>query len=638
LTEEERKELAAAIADVKGMVTEAAAEGRREKTGKELKDSTGYKRLLGTADRNYKQLKQSLLPNCRKRWRGELEKWMAAAVILEEGGGVVWPSLLGTGGNDGNLDFTNNFMQRIGDLLEVETEAGGPRECARGLLAEALWGEPAIGLKDAAAGQYQPGAAGGANSSTGAQGESLVNPWDFVLMMEGLVLFRGRGTRRLDPAAMAKAAAPFAVRSHAVGYGTAGDEAAERGEQWMPVWGRPAKFREVEGLMGEGRVQLGRQVAHRPVDVARAISRLGVARGVVSFCRYGYLERNGQSNLAVPLGRMGVREAARGRLVDDLAPWMDKLQRVARGKNAPARLVQAERRLGDAVLAALMHDGESERWRAVLLAAVEVERVQAGGSGFEAGPIPELSPEWIEAAGEGVEVRLAAALGSAAAGFRREGGIVDPVRHHWLPLERGARRFKIQDKRLAKDPRVVMGGRDAVGDCAAVVERRLMESSQGGKRSLPLVAAAGYEASLGDLALLLGGGVNLERVLDLARALMAVNWTRWANGKRVRRGGDGMPPEGWLAVRLACLPWALPPDRLIPAEAGMVRRLASGDGPGAMALAIGRLRAAGIRPPLRAGGLDRSAARLWAASLVFPIDRSGALRAAAALDPTLKGM
>ena len=76
----------------------------------------------------------------------------------------------------------------------------------------------------------------------------------------------------------------------------------------MPLWARPATLTDVVALFGEARVQLDRQTANRPVDVARAISRLGVARGIDAFTRYGYLERNGQSTLAVPLGRVHVRQ------------------------------------------------------------------------------------------------------------------------------------------------------------------------------------------------------------------------------------------------------------------------------------------------------------------------------------------
>ena len=75
----------------------------------------------------------------------------------------------------------------------------------------------------------------------------------------------------------------------------------------------------------------------------------------------------------------------------------------------------------------------------------------------------------------------------------------------------------------------------------------------------------------------------------------------------------------------------------IPAEPGIVRRLLAGDSAGAIGIALARLRSAGIRPPLQAGVTDPSTARLWAAALVFPIDRGSALRAAATLDPTMKG-
>jgi CRISPR-associated protein Csx17 len=469
-------------------------------------------------------------------------------------------------------------------------------------------------------------------------GDSHVNPWDFVLMMEGAVLFTTRATRRLDPNSFIRAAAPFAVRSHAVGYGSPGDEKSSRGEQWLPLWERPASLGEVSALFGEARVQLGRQTANRPVDVARAVRRLGVARGVVSFVRYGYLERNGQSTLAVPLGRMDVHEGSRSQLIDDLAPWMDRLQRSARGKNAPYRLKQTERRLADAVMAALQHEDTSDQWQAILLAAVDVERLQATGCAIEAGPIPALRPDWISATGDTAEVRLAVALGSAAADYPRSLRMQDPVRHHWLPLQAGAIRFQVSEKRLVRDERVVMTGRDALADCAAVVERRMIEAGMKGQRRLPLVAAPGCGARFSDLSAFLAGQVDPVRVLDLARAFMAIRWdtfTGTPSEKRLNR--FELPPESWLALRVACLPWPLPPDRKIPSEPGLVRRLLAGDSAGAVSTALARIRSAGIRPPLQAGVTDRHSARLWAAGLVFPIDRRAAWRAAVILDPELKG-
>jgi CRISPR-associated protein Csx17 len=499
---------------------------------------------------------------------------------------------------------------------------------------------PANKLTSAAVGQYQPGSAGGANSSTGFLSGNLVNAWDFVLMMEGSLLFTARATRQLDPSAFSRASAPFAVRPHAAGFATPGSEKTQRGEQWMPLWGQPARLQEIAAMYSEARVQLDRQTANRPVDMARAISRLGVARGIEAFVRYGYLERNGQSTLAVPLGRIQVRHHPRAYLIDDLAGWMDRVQRRSRDKNAPARLVHAEHRLADAVFSALTHDYTPDRWQAILKGAAAIECLQATGTAIEAGPIPALRPEWAVAANDGgPEVRLALALGSAAAGYTRESRPTDPVRYHWLPLERGARRFKTADKRLVNDPRVVMFGIDPIRDLSALVQRRLVEAGMMGQRRLWMVAAQGCGARLDDLARFLSGAVDLDRLLGLARAFMAIKWDQWTRDhlQQIASGTD-VPEETWLAVRLACLPWPLTGDKDIPADPRIVRLLSGAEASRAIEIARTRLRSVGIRPPLQAGVTDAASARHWAAALAFPIDRNCALRAAAILDPSMKGL
>src|SRR6202011_2138098 len=140
---------------------------------------------------------------------------------------------------------------------------------------------------------------------------------------------------------------------------------------WLALWNQPATLSELITLFGEARLQLGRQTTNHPVDVVRAISRLGVARGTTAFTRFGYLKRNGKSMLAVPLGRIDVRHHRLSHLVDDLAPWMNRIQRYCRNEKeqAPERVVPADRPLADAVFAALTHDHTPDRWQAILLAA-----------------------------------------------------------------------------------------------------------------------------------------------------------------------------------------------------------------------------------------------------------------------------
>lgn len=655
ISAEDRVALHKEVEQIEGLIA-AASKPPTKAEADQLKASSGYKRVLAIADRRFKTLKATLIPDCRRVWRGPHAEWLSSAVVLNESGEPQWPSLLGTGGNDGNLDFTNNVMQRIGELFDVISAKGNPRTETAALLSNCLWGErgstvtveegsitfwsdAANNLTATAIGQFQPGAAGGANSTTGPGGDSLVNAWDFLLLMEGSIVFSAQSTRRLDPDAISRASAPFAVRAHAAGHASPGSEKAQRGEQWMPLWSRPSTIRDVAGLLGEARVQLGKQTANRPVDVVRAISRLGVARGVDAFTRFGYLERNGQSTLAVPMGRINVRQHPQAFVIDDLAPWLDRLQRRTRDKNATTRLIQAERRLTDAVLAALTHDLSPNRWQSILIAAVAVESLQATGTAIEAGPMPSLRPDWIRATDDGSpEFRLAIALGSAACNYSRDGRGFDSVRFHWLPLDPKMRRFKTSDKRLMNDPRVVVSGRDPLADCAAIVERRLIEAAMKGLRQLPLVAARDCGARFGDLAAFLSGSLDVRKIFDLARAFMAIRWDRFSIVHRpANTSSTDQPDEAWLALRLACLPWPLEDGRKIPAESAVIRRLMAGDVASATAIALRRLRAAGIRSPLQAATADPLITQLWAATLVFPIDRGSAQRAAAILDPSLKG-
>ncbi|MCC6751963.1 MAG: type I-U CRISPR-associated protein Csx17, partial [Deltaproteobacteria bacterium] len=280
-----------------GAITRADAEVRRlkgqtKKTKKgtkpeRSKEDPEFKAELLVANNEFKRLKADLFVPFALVWRGLQREWMDAAMVLSPDGQPSWPALLGTGGNDGRLDFTNTVMKRLGDLFDLGSARGVPRPGALALLQSSLVSAPAAALVDAAVGQFLPGSAGGANGTTGPEASSRVNPWDFVLMLEGAVAFRGQATRRLGVQGDLRAAVPFAVTAGPVGHGTRGREKATRGEQWMPLWERPASWQDVTALFCEGRAQLGRSSARRPLDFARAIAKLGVARGLSGFVRYG---------------------------------------------------------------------------------------------------------------------------------------------------------------------------------------------------------------------------------------------------------------------------------------------------------------------------------------------------------------
>jgi CRISPR-associated protein Csx17 len=606
-----------------------------------------FKKRLAAANRAFEGLKADLIPRCRLDWRGSHREWMDAAMVLNPIGEPSFPALLGTGGNDGRLDFTNNFMQRLSELFDLSDEQGKAHTITGELLSGALWGRVVHGCQTGSAiGQYLPGMAGGANSTAGTTGDSLVNPVDFILMLEGTVLFVSHATRRLSNTTSTRAAAPFVVGAQGAGYSSSADtDESARGEQWMPLWSQPLTLSELSRLLAEGRAQIGAQTAVKePLDLARAIASLGTARGIQEFQRYGFIERNGQANLAVPLGRFRVPENILPQIacLDDLdrGRWLHRLRVEARDtktRKAPVRLKNAEHSLCDALFAVTQNPENPADWQAVLLALARVEAIMVSGSGFRAGPIPPLRPEWVAAANDGsAEFRLALALALQTDPDNRYDW-TSSVRRHWLPMQgRGqfAKSGTGTQTRLLKRTDVVIHGRSGLDDAIALVRRRLIEAAQNGRRRLPLAPTQRDGATPADIGRLLAGGIDLDRTLELSRALMALDLRRWK--------GDCVPPsswqhdtpdDAWLAIRLAHLPWPLKDGLEIGIDPAILRRLESGDAATAFELARRRLRAAGIGTTVQCATVSPETARLWAAALAFPISKNTAGYFVRRLDP-----
>ena len=256
-----------------------------------------------------KDPKRWILAQCRSRFPDDALAWLDAAYVLTSGG-AKYPPLLGTGGNDGRLEFSNNFMQNIVLALNLDQRRKG-EETGRSQLMSALFNEDSPQLvRKRSSGFYNPSSVGGANASVGFNDEALTNPWDYILMFEGTLLFAGAAARRLSAQSSTKAVFPFTVDNSAAGYGTSTDSEygnPSRAEFWAPLWDRPASLQELRQLVSEGRAQLGRRQVSSGVDFARAVAGLGTERGVSGFQRYGFLVRNGLAYLAAPLGRLYVQ-------------------------------------------------------------------------------------------------------------------------------------------------------------------------------------------------------------------------------------------------------------------------------------------------------------------------------------------
>ena len=549
----------------------------------------------------------------RRQVRGRASYWLDAVLAVtatsDDRYVIRQPALFGTGGNEGSGGYASAYMSGVSEcLLKRRWDHA---------LESSLFSSPLVNCEwTQSMGQFLP--------------EGSTVAWDFLFAFEGACMVRSAVTAKQASEVSRWMSSPFYVAPSSFGYASAsrldefalnkGKELPGRGEQWFPMWAQPMLFAEVAHLFAEGRASTRRGRAIDGWSMARAATSLGVRSGITQFVRYGYLQRNNlATHFAVPLGRVRVPDRVLPILacLDDLDHWMPGLLRQARDKDAPSRLRTAVRRLAETLLAVTQHPDEPSRWQSVLMCLADVETVMASGSGCKAQPVPALRPQWAGAAADGsAEFRLALALALQT----------DAVRRHWLPLDRKQpARFATTGTgaqiRLARDTAVVMHGRSGIDDALALVERRLVEAAQRGARHVPLLAAPGAFAYPCDLAAWLAGAVNTDRTLALARALMALDAAKWSQQRMSIPAPDaqGQPADGWMAIRLALLPWPLPDGRDPGADPAIFRRLASGDAATAFELARRRLRARGIHSTVRSASISHDTTRLWAAAMAFPI-------------------
>ena len=579
------------------------------------------------------QQKNGVLADSRLLWRDGLRGWIDAAMTLDGQGDPSFPALLGTGGNDGRLDFTSNYMQRLVSLFDVESEDATAHVESTPQLKAAFWAAPSPVLESCSIGQFLPSSADG----------TKVNPWDFVLMLEGAIAFRAGVSRRCNSESLPQAAAPFAVRSSGVGYGSshAADESA-RGEQWMPLWPNPATMKEVQSFFQEGRSLIKKQSAERGTDMARAVSRMGVTRGVAQFERYGYIERNGLANLAVPIGRYTVRHQSNQQLLDEVAPWIDHLRRVANAKNASTSFERTHRACEEALMNCTQKPtGASFLSLLVSLGQAEDQMLRSPKHSKEnyAKPISRLSRKWADLILSSEhkrtpEVRLAFAL-AAQTGPLESNKRWQTIRNHWLPLDRN--RFATGESGLAIGPEQSAGGLDLERALIAVIDRRLLAMSRGAAKGFVPLAISDwrYGAQPEDIEAFLERRVDDARILSIARGVMAINLTRDQSqpSKIPRRESasntSNKRPLGGLAM-YGLLRLAMPTreksvslgkgqDYEIRCNPTIFRRLQSGDLGKAIELAARQLSYAGLRPRFGVAVGSQQVARRLAASMALGV-------------------
>ncbi|MHB8219490.1 MAG: type I-G CRISPR-associated protein Cas8g1/Csx17 [Acidimicrobiales bacterium] len=588
--------------------------------------------------------KTAIIQSCRSRLPDECVAWIDAAVVLTPDS-PVFPPLLGTGGNVGRLELSRNFHQRLLDVLALGAKV---KDRSKALARSERWLQDALwnlglsaGIKESP-GQFDPGSAGGTNSSSLGKGVPVLNPWDYVLMVEGTLLFASGSARRLGIGNVGRSAAPFTAGAAAVGYDSASADEPVKGEIWLPLWRNPASLRELRRLMSEGRIDWRGRQARTGLEFAKAASTLGVDRGIESFSRQVVVERFGQASVALAAGRVEVGTNPQGVLpLAELDRWLGRFRRAG---DLPLGIRHALRRVDLAAFAVTLPGARrSPGSLARVLAETAVleglvARARTLRDRADIPPVSGLSADrWLRAlvvdlgdTGGARELRLAVALASCRDRSGTASEVPGSLREMLCPIscaESGAPRWgdatlveglgtlpvtsllsKAHARRatdlLAAKRRQPEGGRDG---------------GQLGTRSgvgLLTRFSDGLTAGLADITALVSGAIDEDLLTDLLRGCMLLDWQRAPFPSRDVFDGDigerPIPPSlaitGPFFARQPLRPrrpetagqlngtspsWALVPEPEWPAL------LASGRADLVMTRALRRLKIAGHDPVVR---------------------------------------
>lgn len=591
-----------------------------------------------------KKKKVAIMEMSRNRLPDAVLPWIDAAAVMKPRGGWSAGPILGTGGVDGKIEFSSTYMKYV---LECIGEVHKDPEHASGLIRNALYGDN-TDLKGGkrVAGPLHPG-----SFSTFATGppaklqNTLLNPWDYVLAMEGIMFFAGSVSRRGE---VGYAAFPFSVNTSWAGHDTACDRengegaGSDRGEIWLPLWDRMATCDEIEYVFDEGLVQSHKRPT-TGAGMAIALANYGAMRGIHAFERYGMFKRKGDAHHMVSIGR--IRSGGQhdgGKALQEIEPWLESIRAkgrylAARGGKLPTSIESLLRTVDDAVIKYCRAQSPASLQR-ILVMLGRLERQLALSPRLNLQPLGRLSAEWLTACDTGtVEFRLAAALAS--------------MHEKGCPIRCNLERVEVPDKpservKWVSDNPVttVWGTGGLTRNLIAVLERRCMNRKGRGSPAqhagvetsksdaahepyrpiVPLGSRA--SASVRDVVAFVEGRVDDGRIYDLLLPMSAIEYRADAVKKLHYSTSFSMPnyiPEAYAVLKANMPP--IPPRAKGAGpvfESSLIGLLKAGNAEAATSMAKRRLRISGYRIPASSDpGVypDRDVANRLCASLIFPV-------------------
>ena len=586
----------------------------------------------------------------RARCPEEAIAWIDTAVVLglRDAG---FPPIVGSGGNDGRLDFGVTFAGYALAMMDGKSGRGVDRAA---LLRDSLYGTATAALVPGSLGQYAPATAVMFNLGNGMMGDGLVNPWDYVFALEGAVAFAGALVKRANTSD--RPSYPFSFTAVAAGFGSASKGEETRGEIWLPVWSGAASWAAVAALLRRGRLEVdlsnerttAARSARTSLDAVHGALTLGVASGLERMNRVVLAARNGLAYSGTSAGTIRVgdrRDPALASLNRETLQWITKTAALQIGGQA----LDAIRAYEDAVYAygATRLDDRIQRavaFQEVISALGLVDRTVALAPPKDHRPLPFLEAALLQPDGplddETAEHRIARAI--ASLGVWRANTPQASLRFDLVDVRHGAKGL------VYGSDRATLWRSDTKSMLASLAARRTRDvASAKGDGVASYLLHASARANLEDFELLFSGDVDLDRLGRLVLGYSLIQPAQrpsasereavkiGANGAKELResersasslslndaawGSVSELPSAFAILKLAIDRVKVPGLDSVrpPIDAEIVPLLLANAGERALAIAERRLRATGF-VPRDVSDIPINDPLLYAAALIIP--------------------
>lgn len=481
-----------------------------------------------------------------------------------------WFPILASGGGEASGQYIVNHQQRLKSVLLED------QEHSRARLAASLTAhnQPETLEGNSMGAMYYPSLMKVPNAGQDflPNPQRRVNPWDFILLLEGCLVWSMTATRRKGVTSE-RASFPFYCRSSFGGSTMIGPKEVEgsensiaNGELWCPVWSTPTTLTEVDRIFGEGRIQVGERLCTRSLNFALAMTGLGIDRGIQAFHRYSLLERSGSGRqttlLAVPNGCVVPHRETGLSLLSELRDFAESVSTNLTDNGQQSRRlmlarIDFERAWFDATSSTSTPNGHSHESLSSLLVAAGrltrelgtntakpgVVKIKRGEQTSERqiSPIGALHGNWakfIEKSDLSSEFRLARSIvGITAWGESKVDGRQQPAVEcllaNLVPVVRPWGVWEWYDAKRHKgvhDISIWSRGASVDVNLAAILRRRLIDAQRGSGDGLPLWSS--YGVGFGGLLAFWHNEINDDRLSDLIHGLALVNFWNWEPGPK----------------------------------------------------------------------------------------------------------